>query len=327
MVKRISVSDLIQHGDREKIDTAGLEDDGHSAYADTREEILKLLETGSRPRATKRNNDFYDVVPKTVLEMSISRILQKKEEDPDAVRARRSFKYEFDRKMARIKRIKSKTYRRMRRIAKLKNQQVAGVAGEGVDGGGCDGAGQISCVPDDLLREMETQEEGVTPILSFDGPSETPQNTQHDLVRLAFGDNADDNEREFMREKEEIVNSEAPRTEEVVLPGWGDWAGPGLELVKTRENTTVYQVDGVKYFNRKDFNRSHVVINEKALDVDGKFQAELPFGHTEEEYNARIKMSISKEWNTLRIFKKLVKTKPGHANGGVIEPFRYEHKD
>lgn len=310
---RISVADLVQFEDGEKINFAGLEG-VDASYAATREEIFKLLEHREKmPRSEKsERSSFYEVSAKSELERSMNSILNRKEEEsPGTVRARRCLKQEFDRKMMRIKRIKSRAYRRIRRAMRK----------ETVD------ADPETHVPHTLLRGIATHEESEeTPVFSFNGP-ENPQTVQEELVRLAFGEGLEDNEKSFVREKEEIVNAEAPRVEEAVLPGWGSWAGPGLHLVKTRENTTVNVVDGVRYSSRKDFNRSHVVVNEAAPDIDRRFQAELPFGYTESEYSAAIRTPVSKEWNTLRIFKKLVRTKPSQISGDVVEPFRYDPEE
>lgn len=325
VLDRISIADLIQGEDAEKIDTSYLEGDAGTAHANTREEIFKLLEMGKGDKSIPRDkHSFYQLTPKTELEKSINKILNKtEEEDVSTVRANRTFKYEFDSKMRRIKRIKSKAYRRVRRAAKLKNEQVTEkVDMVCVEDGDRDA--RSSRIPDTLLREIETCEKESTPVLSFGGPGESHSNVQEELVKLAFNEDIEENEKVFVKEKEEVVNSEAPKVEEVVLPGWGDWAGPGLELTRTKENTTVNFVDGIKYSKRKDFNRSHVIINENTPNVAKKFQTELPFGYTEEEYNAKITTSVSKEWNTLRIFKKLVRTKTNLVNGCVIEPFRYE---
>lgn len=322
---RISIADLVQFEGAEKINKASLEEDTESAYAATRNEVFKLVEQGRKKKASKSDSCFYEIGLKTKLEQSISKILNAKSEDVSTVRARRSFKYEFDKKMARIKRIKSRAYRRVRRMAKAKQDSLQGCAEEVA---GVVAEDRAPCVPDQLLKAMEPcEEEDDTPVLVFEGPEEPSRDVQEELVRLAFKEDAPENEREFVKEKQQIVNSEAPRMDETILPGWGSWAGPGLEVVKTKENTVVSFVDGVKHSNRKDFNKSHVVINENAPEIDRKFQAELPFGYTEEEYCSKIKTSVSREWNTLRIFKKLVKTKPSQVNGSAIEPLRYNPEE
>lgn len=315
---RISIADLVSLEDGDKIDVAELAEGKGSVYAMVREDVHRAAEQ-SRKRPKTRNSDFYELVPSTSLEKCMDRILHgDREKEPRVAAFERSFKYDFDKKMRRIKRIKSKAYRRIRRMNKAKSEQLD-EQGQDQAAGGCE---EQARVPDILLKEMEASEDEEVPILSFGGAEDEPEG-QEALVRLAFADGAGENEREFVREKQEVVNKEAPRIDEVVLPGWGVWGGPGLEVVRTRANTIRNVVEGVRHSNRKDFNKSHVIVNEGAPGTDKKFMAELPFGYTEEEYNEKIAMPISRERNTLRIFRKLVKPRVGHVNGEVIEPLQY----
>ncbi|AFM99353.1 hypothetical protein EHEL_110790 [Encephalitozoon hellem ATCC 50504] len=319
-VNKISVADLVKFEEGDKIDLTELEENKDSVYAAIREEVFDAAKQ-TKKKSKKVVEDFYEVVPSTSLEKMMDKILQReKAKETGAVLFEKNFKYEFDKKMRRIKRIKSKTYRRIRRQNKLKNKEVLEENMQENQGVQQDRARPL--IPDVLLKEVEEVEED-TPILSFGGDENRGENEQERLVRLAFKDDIEEQEKAFAKEKEEVVNEEAPRVEEVVLPGWGEWAGPGLEVVKTKSNTIRNIVEGIKYSNRKDFNRSHIIINEKALEVDKRFLAELPFGYTENEYNEKIGTSISRERNTLRIFRKLVRSKACHVNSKAIEPFHY----
>ncbi|KAG5858994.1 Utp14 protein [Encephalitozoon hellem] len=319
-VNRISVADLVKFEEGDKIDLTELEENKDSVYAAIREEVFDAAKQ-TKKKSKKAVEDFYEVVPSTSLEKMMDKILQReKAKETGAVLFEKNFKYEFDKKMRRIKRIKSKTYRRIRRQNKLKNKEALEENMQEDQGAQEDRARPL--IPDVLLKEVEEVEED-TPILSFGGDESRGENEQERLVRLAFKDDIEEQEKAFAKEKEEVVNEEAPRVEEVVLPGWGEWAGPGLEVVKTKSNTIRNIVEGIKYSNRKDFNRSHIIINEKALEVDKRFLAELPFGYTENEYNEKIGTSISRERNTLRIFRKLVRSKACHTNSKAIEPFHY----
>ncbi|ADM12578.1 uncharacterized protein Eint_110780 [Encephalitozoon intestinalis ATCC 50506] len=319
VVNKISVADLVKFEEGDRIDIGELEENKESVYAAVREEAFDAIEQGRRKMAKKKDEDFYEIIPSTNLEKSMDRILHgERKKESRAIVFEKNLKYEFDKKMRRIKRIKSKTYRRIRRQSKLKSKE----AGEEKEGEDVHEDERQKRIPDILLKEIEEPEDEKTPILSFGGDEEE-EDGQEKLVRLAFKDDMEENEKAFIKEKAETVEKEAPRIEETVLPGWGEWAGPGLEIVKTKSNTIRNVVEGIKYSNRKDFNRSHVIINENISSVDKKFLAELPFGYTEGEYNEKIDASISRERNTLRIFRKLVRTKTGYRNGEVIEPFHY----
>jgi U3 small nucleolar RNA-associated protein 14 len=319
MPDKISIADLVQFQDGDKIDIEGYRND--SAYVATRSEVEKLMELKRikrRPRA-ETTGSFYELAPKSALEKSINKILYHKEEEPAVLRARAHFKYEFDKKMSRIKRIKSKSYRRIRRLAKRKEEGLAAeLQAVPMQPAQAEQSAALVKMPDLLLRELEEDKEE-TPIFSFAGPSE-PKDVQEEMVRLAFSGGTEDNERDFVKEKEGMVNEEAPRIKETVLPGWGSWAGVGMEVIKTRLNTTVECKAGVKYSSRKDFNRPHVIINEKVGELDKKYRAVLPYGYNEGQYQDKIKMPISKEWNALKIFKKLVEPR---ADGEI--PIRQLH--
>lgn len=115
-----------------------------------------------------------------------------------------------------------------------------------------------------------------------------------------------------------------PKIVERILPGWGDWAGPGLEIIKTKYNTFTENKEGIDYKQRKDFGSSHVIVNEGITEIDDKYKTSILFGYSKEDYILKLNTSVSKECNTNRMYKKIlnkiVQTKPGKD----IEPFRYE---
>ncbi|KAM0671749.1 hypothetical protein OCOL_001190 [Ordospora colligata] len=335
---KISIADLLQ------LDKGQITGESHDAsitdgiYAVVREEMFMAMEQAKRKPKSSIGENFYEIIPKTALEKMMSRVLDnEKMIDIEKLKYEKNFKDEFDRKMKRIKRIKSKAYRKIRRMKKLANELHESIDTQNkcqesdAHEKSHDVQKRSSRVPDALLKEIDVEKENNeterndTPIFSFGGEHESTDNMckQEELVRLAFKESEDGNENEFVNEKQQIVNEEAPRIEETVLPGWGDWAGPGIEVVKTEYNTVRNVIEGVKYCNRKDFNKSHVIINEKSQCIDKKFMAQLPFGYTEKDYEQKIDMCVSKEKNTLRVFRKLVKSRSTNTNGEAIKPFHY----
>ncbi|KAH9410616.1 utp14 protein [Ordospora pajunii] len=338
---KITIADLVQLEKGQFADEVHTENGTDGVYTVVREEMFAALEQAKRKKSGSSDENFYKIVPKTALEKTMARVLDsEKMIDVEKVRYERSFKDEFDRKMKRIKRIKSKAYRKIRRMKKLANElhESADIQSAYQENDAHekshDSQKRYTRVPDALLREIDTEEDGKEaersernemPIFSFDGEYGGAEcvHKQEELVRLAFKESEDGIANEFVDEKQRIVNEEAPRIEDTVLPGWGDWAGPGLEVIKTEYNTVRNVIEGVKYCNRKDFNKSHVIINEKSQCIDKKFLAQLPFGYTEKEYEQKIGMCVSKEKNTLRVFRKLVKSRTTHTNGEAIQPFHY----
>ena len=129
------------------------------------------------------------------------------------------------------------------------------------------------------------------------------------------------NELEFIKEKAKTVEKEAPQIIETVLPGWNTWGGIGIETRKTKQNTFVETKEGVKPRDRKDFNRKHLIINEK-IQIPEKYKSEIPYGYTKTSYNKKISTPISLETNSLRVFKRFVKMENKEENpaGKKIEP-------
>ena len=83
---------------------------------------------------------------------------------------------------------------------------------------------------------------------------------QRDLVARAF---ANDNvTQEFEEEKDAIMEEDADKTEDLTLPGWGDWAGKGL---KKKKNKVVRKIQGIDPSKRKDAKLQNVIINEKRI--------------------------------------------------------------
>lgn len=83
---------------------------------------------------------------------------------------------------------------------------------------------------------------------------------QRDLVARAF---ANDNvTQEFEEEKDAIMEEDADKTEDLTLPGWGDWSGKGL---KKKKNKVVRKIQGIDPSKRKDAKLKNVIINEKRI--------------------------------------------------------------
>lgn len=146
------------------------------------------------------------------------------------------------------------------------------------------------------------------------------------LVKEAFHDESLElNELEFIKEKETIVESEAPMLIETVLPGWDEWAGEGLETIKTKSNTIVERKEGFKPSERQDFFKTNVIINEN-IEVPDKYKSDLPYGFTTKDYNSYVKVPISLETNSLRVFNKFVKMnkKPEPTPGVNVKPNVYQ---
>src|SRR5205807_6474391 len=68
--------------------------------------------------------------------------------------------------------------------------------------------------------------------------------------RLDRGSGSEDSD--FDKEKEKFVTTDAPKTEDVTLPGWGAWSGPGLPTITVPKIQVLKHTAGVDPKKRKD---------------------------------------------------------------------------
>jgi U3 small nucleolar RNA-associated protein 14 len=318
MSNKLTIDDFVKDKDIEIIDYDMTDSKTHKLNA--REEINQFISNKeSRMNIQQDKTNFYEVVPKTKLESIINNILNKNNESADDKNKRLTFQHNFDTKMRRMKRIKSKSYRKVKRQLKK----------------------ELDCEEDyeklektlNIKNELENDEDEVTedvvneeiedaPIFAFNENLDTEK--QSEIVKLAFVNDMEENEEDFVKEKEDVINEEAPKIFETVLPGWGDWAGPGLKVVKTKFNTISDYKEGIDYKRRKDFGSSHVIVNEGNNEVVDKYKTKVPYGYTKEEYLNKLNMPVSKECNTSRVYRKILNKVVEAKRGENIEPFRYE---
>ena len=83
---------------------------------------------------------------------------------------------------------------------------------------------------------------------------------QQELVSRAFA--ADGFEEEFVAEKTATIAEDAPKEEDLTLPGWGSWTGKGVKR-RALEKKLIRKIPGIEESKRKDAKLKHVIINEK----------------------------------------------------------------
>ena len=81
---------------------------------------------------------------------------------------------------------------------------------------------------------------------------------QRMTIQEAFAN--DDVIEEFVKEKEDAVETGKPKDLDTSLPGWGDWGGPGVDETK-RKRKFVEKAKPAR--PRKDAKMAHVIINEE----------------------------------------------------------------
>jgi U3 small nucleolar RNA-associated protein 14 len=86
---------------------------------------------------------------------------------------------------------------------------------------------------------------------------------QKELVNRAFA--TDSFDLEFQKEKQQIIMEDAPKEENLSLPGWGTWTGKGIKKHKPSKVSLVKQVPGIQEGKRKDAKLKNVIISEKLV--------------------------------------------------------------
>lgn len=164
----------------------------------------------------------------------------------------------------------------------------------------------------------------------FSGASEDESSSkwkvQKDLIREAFAD--DEVFTDFAGEKDAIVDSEAPKTIDVTLPGWGVWAGAGISAEDSvpKHKKFVIHKKGLDPRARLDKDLKHVIINERRIKAAAKAFTipKTPFPFTSPEMHARhISQPIGKEWNTVTTYKKRIQPKIVAKAGSIIKPIKF----
>ena len=155
--------------------------------------------------------------------------------------------------------------------------------------------------------------------------TEVKWRSQNELIREAFAE--DDVFSEFASEKKAVVDADAPKTEDVTLPGWGVWGGAGISESKSKsKNRWVLHKKGLDPKARLDKDLKHVIINERRIKAAAKTftipSVPFPFS-TSEEHAQHIAQPIGKEWNTVTSFRKRIQPRIVTKAGSIIKPIKF----
>jgi U3 small nucleolar RNA-associated protein 14 len=184
---------------------------------------------------------------------------------------------------------------------------------------------------DKIRQDLQRQNAGDEPVFNLQTASNT-SSVQRELINRAFA--ADHiTEDQLLEEK----NADAAADNEVdaemaalLMPGWGDWAGPSVQPSRRRQRLmdTLAQKKAARQEEllgqRKDSKIKHVVINEKRNKKFSKYEAgDIPYPYkTREEYEASLRQPLGKEWNTTLMHKAVIKPKVKVKRGKIIEPIK-----
>lgn len=315
--RKLTLDELADLGEDIQVDLDVLNNKDDGVYTLIKEEIDDFT---ARPvqKQEKKKNSFFETAPNTELKKSIENILKSRNKRDEI--AKKQAQYEFDVKMARIRKIKSKTYRKMKRREKLKKEELA------LDRENSSENSSDDCSEDESLEELRP------PIITFnnkDKESDSDESSADEyrkMVEKAFEvPGFEGNEKDFLREKSEVIKEDAPQTIERCLPGWGEWAGEDIEFKKTEFNTVIEKKDGINKSDRQDFKKENVIINEH-VQISEKYKSTLPYGYSYRDYKEKLKTPISLETSSFKVFNRFVKInkKEEHAPGEIIKPREFE---
>lgn len=139
---------------------------------------------------------------------------------------------------------------------------------------------------------------------------------QRDLVARAFaGDNV---VTDFVEMKRMEIERDAPKEEDLTLPGWGAWGGKGArKSQKQQKKKHIKHIPGIEASDRKDAKYDHVIISEKKDKKAAKYLTkDLPYPYTSvRQFEQKLAQPTGIEWNTRGTVKEMttprVLTKPG----------------
>lgn len=145
--------------------------------------------------------------------------------------------------------------------------------------------------------------------------------TQRELVAEAFaGDNVVE---DFAREKQALMEADAPQSVDTTLPGWGSWGGKGAKKRKTNPKF-VKKTAGIAPEERKDAGRANVIITEKKDKKAARFlPTDLPYPYTSvAQYEAAMAANIGSEFNSRAAFQRGTLPRVTKKPGAIVEPIR-----
>ncbi|ODQ53429.1 Utp14-domain-containing protein [Saitoella complicata NRRL Y-17804] len=142
---------------------------------------------------------------------------------------------------------------------------------------------------------------------------------QRDLVARAFA--GDDVVQEFEAEKQQTMEDEGDKEEDLTLPGWGSWTGAGVRKHK-KAKKIVKVTKGIDPTKRKDAKLQGVVINEKRNKHNSKYLAtKLPHEfETRDQYERTLAHAIGPQWNTRDAYQKMTMPRVITKRGKIVDP-------
>ncbi|KAI6203761.1 hypothetical protein M3Y94_00593800 [Aphelenchoides besseyi] len=130
---------------------------------------------------------------------------------------------------------------------------------------------------------------------------------------------ADDVVGEFMKEKEQLAESEQKTIDERLF-GWGDWTGFGISEEKQRKKKERF-LKRLPTKARKDAGRSGLIIRDKDDRLANLQPKDVPFPFTAvSDFEAVVRQPIGRDWNTNIAHRSLIRKSVVTKAGRIIRP-------
>lgn len=163
------------------------------------------------------------------------------------------------------------------------------------------------------------------PDIEGDFPDSDDEQDRADVKRLTIAEAFEDDDivADFERDQEDERRKGEPEEVNLTLPGWGSWAGTGIEK---RQHKKKLILKFPKQEARREENKGHVIIvdndNRKLRDHQ---VSKLPFPFTSvAEYEASIRAPIGRDFVPAVAHQLLIKPAVTTQLGAIIEPMKEE---
>ncbi|XP_058055616.1 U3 small nucleolar RNA-associated protein 14 homolog A [Anopheles bellator] len=156
-----------------------------------------------------------------------------------------------------------------------------------------------------------------------DDPDDEAVGHQRLTIAEAFED--DDIVADFVKEKQDERDKNIPQEVNLSMPGWGEWAGPGVKPSrKPRKVRKIFKPPAE--LPRRDDNKDQVIINEDAL-VNDKLKKhlinDLPFPYvTVKDFEASLRAPIGRSFIPESAHVAMIEPRVVTRQGAIIEPMK-----
>ncbi|OQS55127.1 hypothetical protein EHP00_282 [Ecytonucleospora hepatopenaei] len=254
----------------------------NNAYEVYKEDMDKFL---SQKNKTKKPNDFYKIenmsenenLSNTSPASAFAKIIKSSRNEK---LLQKKLQMEFEKKMQRIHKIKSKKHKKSLKAANKKvlkavndlNSEIYDeVSDESVETEKEDFETNVLYKP--IIKEIKN----ILPISEKEKELNFHKKEEN-LEKIDLFESEESSTNSFYKIKSEQMKQDAPEVIETVLPGFdGNWAGEGIEIKGNNLNPcSVFSnrirnyKEGVPIQDRMDFTKSNVIINENIV-YDSKY--------------------------------------------------------